>query len=161
MSLSWLQTLRSGSPYGAVGVVDTRPYITNPGYVDPPASVDYYFTARDAYRMAALHQSDVALNYSKPIGVKKAEVFVRATVVNVFNRLKVTNFTQASCSSTGCIAAGVQTNNNLTSLAAFNPFSETPVEGTNWKKSTTFGQPVSRYAYQTPRTLSFSLGFRF
>jgi hypothetical protein len=168
-SLSWLQIFRTGSPYGAVGVIDTRPYVTNPGYVDPPSSVEYYFTARDAYRMATLHETDLAFNYSKRVGVKNAEVFLRAMVVNVFNRQEVTNWAggaypgsgQAGCGTSGCINAGVQTNNSVTTLAAFNPFTETPVEGVHWRKSATFGQPVSRFAYQTPRTLNFSVGVRF
>ena len=40
-------------------------------------------------------------------------------------------------------------------------FTTTPVEGTNWQKAPTFGQPTSRYAYQTPRTFQFAVGFRF
>lgn len=29
------------------------------------------------------------------------------------------------------------------------------------RKGDTFGQPTSRFAYQTPRTLGFSIGVRF
>jgi hypothetical protein len=46
-------------------------------------------------------------------------------------------------------------------LAAFNPFTSTPVEGVNWKKGPSFGQPVSPNSYQSPREYNFSLGFRF
>jgi hypothetical protein len=169
LSLSWLQAFRTGTPYGAVGVVDTRPYVTNPGYVDPPASVDYYFTARDAYRMATLHQSDIALNYTRQIGIKKAEIFFRTMVVNVFNRDELTNFTggaypgsgQSGCGTSGCINATVQTNNSVSSLRAFNPFTDTPAEGVNWRKGSAFGTATSRFAYQTPRTFNLSLGVRF
>jgi hypothetical protein len=38
ISVSALEALESGTPYGAVGLVDTRPFVTNPGYVNPPAS---------------------------------------------------------------------------------------------------------------------------
>ena len=46
-------------------------------------------------------------------------------------------------------------------LAAFNPFTETPVEGVNWKKGPSYGQPTSPNSYQAPRDFSFSVGFRF
>ena len=60
--------------------------------MNPPSTVDYYFTARDAYRMASLHQSDVSLNYAKRLGIRKSEVFFRGTIINVFNRDELTNF---------------------------------------------------------------------
>ena len=31
-------------------------------------------------------------------------------------------------------------------LQAFNPFTDTPVEGTHWRKGPTFGQPANRFA---------------
>ena len=40
-------------------------------------------------------------------------------------------------------------------------FTETPVEGVNWAKRSTFGQPLNEADYQTPRTFRFSVGFRF
>ena len=169
VSVSWLQVFNTGSPYGAVGYVDTRPYVTNPGYVNPPSTVDYYFTARDEYRMASLHQSDVSLNYAKRLGIRKAEVFFRGTVINLFNRDELTNFAggalpgsgQTGCGTGGCINMTVQTNANSSTLARFNPFTDTPVEGVIWRKGATFGQATSRFAYQTPRTYQFSVGLRF
>jgi len=169
VSVSWLQVFNTGSPYGAVGFVDTRPYVTNPGYVNPPSTVDYYFAARDAFRMASLHQSDVALNYAKRLGIRKSEIFFRGTIINVFNRDELTNFAggalpgsgQTGCGTSGCINMTVQTNANSSSLARFNPFADTPVEGVNWRKGTTFGQATSRFAFQTPRTYQFSVGLRF
>ncbi len=37
LTLSVLEQAESGSPYGAVGQIDTTPYVTNPGYLTPPA----------------------------------------------------------------------------------------------------------------------------
>jgi hypothetical protein len=89
-------------------------------------------------------------------------------VVNLFNRKGLTNFwggvnsdLDIGCGTGGCISTAVLTNRNNNSIAPFNPFTTTPVEGVNWQKGPTFGQPTSRYAYQTPRTVSFSVGFRF
>lgn len=45
--------------------------------------------------------------------------------------------------------------------AAFNPFTETPVEGVHWRKGPEFGKPDGVRAYQIPRTYSFGAGFRF
>jgi hypothetical protein len=93
--------------------------------------------------------------------VRRAELFFRGTVFNVFNRDKVTNFFDGGCGTGGCIDTTIQTNSSLSSLTRFNPFTETPVEGTHWKKGDSFGQPTSRFAYQTPRTFGFSFGVRF
>jgi hypothetical protein len=170
LNMGVLQYFNTGTPYGANGPVDTRPFVTNPGYASPPAppAILYYFTPRDAFRMDNLWRTDLALNYAHRLGLKKAEVFVRGTMVNAFNRHGLTNYwggvnneLDLGCGTGGCISTTVQTNANLGSITRFNPFTETPVEGVNWRKAATFGQPTSRFAYQTPRTYQFSLGFRF
>jgi hypothetical protein len=86
LNLSALQYYSSGTPYGAVGTVDTRPFVPNPGYVTPPASVNYYFTARDAFHMDPLWRSDLALNYEHKLGVKQARVFFRGIVASTLAR---------------------------------------------------------------------------
>ncbi len=77
----------------------------------------------------------------------------------------MTNFTYGGINTT------IQTNRQVTTLPRFNPFTETPVQGVNWRKapntaaanlpSNGFGTPTSRFAFQTPRTYSFSFGVRF
>jgi hypothetical protein len=141
--------------------VDTRPFVTNPGYATPPGTLTYFFSERGAFQTADLWRTDLALNWSHRLGVRKAEVFFRGTVFNVFDRDELTNFFDTNCGTGGCISTTVQTNANLASLTRFNPFTETPVEGVHWRKGTTFGQPLSRFAYQTPRTYQFSVGVRF
>ena len=44
---------------------------------------------------------------------------------------------------------------------AFNPFTETPVEGVHWALDPNFGTATSRFGYQVPRTFRMSLGVRF
>jgi outer membrane receptor protein involved in Fe transport len=168
LNLGLLQFFNSGTPYGASGLIDTRPYVTNPGYQTPPATVTYWFTARDAFRMADLWRTDLAVNYAHKIGLKRGELFVRGVVVNLFNRQALTNYfggvnsdLDLGCGTGGCINTTVLTNNSSTALAPFNPFTTTPVEGVNWRKGDTFGRATSRYAYQTPRTYQISVGFRF
>jgi hypothetical protein len=159
--LSGLYYFNTGTPYGSAGNVNTRPYVTNPGYENPPATRTYYFEARDTYRMDNLHRVDLALNWSHRLGIKNAEVFFRGRVLNVFNRDALTNYTDVLCGTGGCINTTINTNNNVASLAAFNPFTQTPVQGVNWTKGSTFGTATNRGAYQTPRTYDFSVGFRF
>jgi hypothetical protein len=160
-NLGALQFFSSGTPYSAAGPVDTRPFVTNPGYATPPGTVTYFFSERGAFETADLWRTDLALNWSRRLGVRKAEVFFRGTVLNVFGRDELTNFFDVFCGTGGCIDNTVQTNANLASLTRFNPFTETPVEGVHWRKGPNFGQPLSRFAYQTPRTYQFSMGVRF
>jgi hypothetical protein len=143
----------TGQPYGSSGPVDTRPYVTNPGYQNPPATVTYFFQNRDAYRVDDRHQLDLSLSWRRRIGLKDAELFARAVLINAFNGDALVQAT--------LVNQTIQTNNNLSSLARFNPFTQTPVEGVHWQKGSTFGDATSRNAYQTPRTVTFSVGFRF
>ena len=78
-----------------------------------------------------------------------------------WQRNKLTNFFDNGCGTRGCITTTIQTNAQVTTLTRFNPFTDTPVEGTHWRKAPTFGQPLSRFAYQTPRPYLSSVGFRF
>ena len=46
-------------------------------------------------------------------------------------------------------------------FAAFNPFTTTPVRGTNWDLGPNFGKAANRFGYTTPRTFRMSFGVRF
>jgi hypothetical protein len=166
--LGGIYIYNSGAPYAVAGLVDTRPYVANPGYATPPASQTYWFQARDFYHVEDFHRVDLSLNWAHRIGIHKAEVFFRGRVLNVMNRDAFTNATggaertgEAGCGTGGCIDTTILTNRTDSTLARFNPFTDTPVEGVNWKKGTAFGNANSRYAYQYPRSFDFSVGFRF
>lgn len=159
-SIGVLQTFNSGTAYGASGPVDTRPYVSNPGYATPPASVTYFFTDRDAFETEDLWQTDLALNWSRRVGLRNTEVFFRGTILNLFGRRKITNVFN-TCGTGGCLNTTVLTASNSAALRPFDPFHETPVEGVHWVKSDAFGKPISRFAYQTPRTYQVSFGVRF
>jgi hypothetical protein len=47
------------------------------------------------------------------------------------------------------------------SYLTFNPFTTTPVRGVNWDVAPTFGTPLNRMAYTSPRALRVSFGVRF
>ncbi|HEX2643371.1 MAG TPA: TonB-dependent receptor [Thermoanaerobaculia bacterium] len=157
LSVGLLQSFTSGTPYGAVGAVDPRDTtgafgIANPGYVRPPSTVSYYFTDRDAFHTDDITSTDLTLNYSfswNALG-KDVEIFLQPEVLNVFNEQGVISVNQSVSDWT--------TNR---ALARFNPFTQTPVEGVNWRKGPNFGRPVNETDYQQPRTYRFSVGLRF
>src|SRR5262249_44108099 len=68
LSVSAVQTLTSGVPYGESGPIATQAYVPNPGYLTPPgntgsSAVTYFFSARDAFRTAGEKRTDLAVNY--------------------------------------------------------------------------------------------------
>ncbi len=165
LSLSGTHAISSGLPYGAAGLVSVAS-VTNPGYANPATSAAYFFTNRDAFRTAVVNRTDFSANYAyRFTGAGSAELFFQVQVWNVFNRQDVFD--------TNAISLTTQTRAGGTSdLVAFNPFTETPVEGVHWRTAPRitradgtftpgFGDPRNRFAYQTPRTLRLSMGVRF
>lgn len=151
-----VQQVESGTPYGAVGTIAIRPYVTDPGYAVSPGNQTYYFTARDAFRTEAMKRTDLSVRLSRRLGnVRAPEVFAQFQLLNVFNQFDLINITDDYVNTTVLTAA------NDASLTRFNPFTETPVEGVHWRKGSRFGEAVSERAYTTPRTFRFSVGVRF
>jgi hypothetical protein len=154
MTLSAVEQIESGTPYGAVGAVDSSRYVSDLGYATPPVPVNYYFTARDAFRTDTMKRTDLAFTYARRLGAGRApEVFANLQLLNVFNQFQVFDAEY--------INGTVLTRWDTSTYARFNPFTTTPVEGVNWAKGDQFGQAISRLAYTTPRTFRFSVGVRF
>lgn len=145
VALGFMQRFDSGGPLDYSISVDTRPYVTNPGYLVPPSSVTHYISGRGEYRFDGAWRTDLSLSWNRKI-VRRTEVFLRAVVNNVFNNHALTSFNSTMVT---------------TGLAPFNPFTETPAEGVNYAKGPAFGQASSPSSYQSPRDFSFSVGFRF
>ena len=174
LTLSFLQLLESGVPYGAVNSsgVDPRPYVGNPGYLIPPPGTvtTYYFSARDAYRTEAQIRTDFAANYARRI-VGNVELFGQIQVINLFNQSQLctcggTAFGTGSAGNAGGvnvqrIDTTVLTPVTTATLQPFNPFTTTPVQGVNWNLGPNFGRAISRFAYTTPQSLRVSFGVRF
>lgn len=148
-NLGFMQRYDSGLPYDLSTSVDSRPYVTNPGYLTPPATVVYYVSERGAYRFDGAWRTDLSLSWNHKVR-GTAEVFLRGVMNNVFNNQALTSFNTTVISRTGDAT-----------LAAFNPFTTAPMEGVNWKKGPSFGQAVSPNSYQSPRDYYVSVGFRF
>jgi outer membrane receptor protein involved in Fe transport len=166
LNFGLIQSIDSGQPYGAIGTVKTGAYVKNPGYLTPPTSVNYYFTARDAYRTPDVWQTDLSLTYSYKIK-GAVELYVIPRIYNIINAQQV-NYLPA-------VNTTVNTATNSSTFAAFNPFTTAaPIEcpqgaaaatckamGANYQKSSLFGQPTGAIAYQTARTFQLSVGVRF
>ncbi len=164
VSVGLLQSFFSGLPYQAVATINPRPFVTNPGYVIPPASVNYYFSKRGAFTTDNVFRTDVSFNYSIKLG--PVEAFVRPEIINVFNGQHI-DTTSVQFDST------VLTSNNAGRCSqagaggtpgpcqAFNPFTQTPVEHVNWEKGPNFGKATGPNAYQLPRTYRIGIGLRF
>jgi hypothetical protein len=147
-----MQRADSGQPYSADGTVDTRPYVVNPGYLTPPASVSYYFGGRGIFTTDAVFATDLSVNYYLPVSLAaKSELFVRFVVDNMFNGSAQTSAGQAQ----------ILTNRLDSTLARFNPFTETPVEGVHYRFASDYGTALSAGDYQLPRSFYVAAGFRF
>ncbi len=148
LAVSVRELYNSGFPYSAVGPVGTRAYVTNPGYVTPPTSVNYFFSDRGAFKTDDISSTALGFNYSLYFG--NFEVFGQLDVQNVFNEDGAIGVNTA-----------VLTSRTDPTLLPFNPFTDTPVEGVHWRKGPNFGQPTSFANIQPPRTYLASLGLRF
>ena len=165
LNLSVMQNYDSGLPYSAVGTVDMEPYfdeyLAGTSYIAAPAGRGYYFSDRGEFRLSDVTSTDLAVNYNFPI--RNVQIFATAEMLNVFNRAAVT-----------AVNTSVSSAWTSSRFAAFDPFTETPVEcpqgtaaaecqamGAHWQKGASFGAPSSATAFQTPRMWRFQVGFRF
>jgi hypothetical protein len=150
LNVAAVQSVDTGVPYGAVGLVDSGRYVEGaPAYITPPTSVNYYFTARDAFRTDTIYRTDLALTLTTRIA-GTFEVFVQPQVLNVLNRHGLVG-----------VSTAVRTAVNASGYERFNPFTTTPVRGTNWDYSSTFGKARNNLDYQLPRTFTIAAGLRF
>jgi hypothetical protein len=155
--VSLLQRFGSGRPFlgntlNTMGQVATRAFVDLAalGYRNSPPRVDYWFYDRDKFLTDDIYSTDIAINYAfawKLFG-QSMEVFVQPEVLNVFNE-----------DSALFLNSTIQ--DSRQGLPGFNPFTETPIEGTHFRKGPLFGTPQQEADLQQPRTFRFSVGFRF
>ena len=164
VTLGVLQQVESGTPYGAASDIflfdqEGNPYVDNPGYVNPPVTNVYYFTAPDEFRTDAMYRTDLSLNYQHQFGsaARGVAVFAQFHVLNLFNQFQAYNISGNDIDTTVLTAV----NDTGLGLVPFNPFTETPVRGVNYELGENFGKPTDADAYTLPRTLRFSVGLKF
>jgi hypothetical protein len=160
-NISLLEAFDSGTATSVDGVIDSRPYVTNPGYLTLPATVTYYFGGRGTLKHDNLTHTDLAINYKLKI-FGNVEFFVQPEIINIFNEQGVTAFNEEVLTNVDCPGGASQgAACPAGGLKAFNPFTETPVEGVNYIKGPGFGKPESESDFQQPRTYRLSVGIRF
>jgi hypothetical protein len=160
-NISVLENFDSGTPFSVVGSVDSRPFVTNPGYLTPPASVSYFFGGRGSLRTDTITRTDLAINYKLRL-VRGIDLFIQPEIINLFNEHGAESFNQEVLTAVDCTGTSSQaTGCPSGGLKAFNPFTETPVEGVHFIKGPGFGKPDSESDYQLPRTFRFSVGLKF
>jgi outer membrane receptor for ferrienterochelin and colicin len=167
LSASVLQAYLSGHPYDVAGTITlTNPatgtnYVTNPGYLTPPTTVGYFFSKRGALTTPNVYRTDVSFNYDFSIG--GVDLFLKPEVINVFNHDKIdttdVRYFNTSVLTAANSAACPQSPTGR--CLAFNPFTETPVEGVHYVKGPNFGKAINALGFQQPRTYRFAVGLRF
>ncbi|HEV8660607.1 MAG TPA: TonB-dependent receptor [Thermoanaerobaculia bacterium] len=160
-NISLLQSFDSGTATSLDGSIDSRPYVTNPGYLTPPSTVTYYFGGRGNLKTDNITHTDLAINYKVKV-FGNVEFFVQPEIINIFNEQGAVAFNEEVLTNVDCPGGSSQgTACPAGGLKAFNPFTETPVEGVHYMRGPGFGKPESENDFQTPRTYRVSLGVRF
>jgi hypothetical protein len=177
-NLSLLGRFDSGTPYSYLGLIDVHRRGTaggnnacpqcpaNPGYQFTPTGNSYFFSDRGQFRWDDVLALDVGLNYSLPIG--PVQLFIQGEVRNVTNEQAQTggDTTILTARNAACTQTAAGPNPGARCLA-FNPFTETPVEGVHWRTGPNFGNPTTATtffqggSFQLPRTYLVSGGIRF
>jgi outer membrane receptor for ferrienterochelin and colicin len=169
LNVSVLERFDSGRPYSSILTItaagDPAAGSLAGKYVTPPTTVSYYIGDRGRFRFDDITRTDLAVNYRLPLF--GTELFIEAEVLNAFNEqaqlaAQTAMFTSRNTTATTANACKDASGAAMRCLA-FNPFTTTPVEGTNYAYQPTFGTPApgDKLAFQLARTFQFSFGFRF
>jgi hypothetical protein len=156
--MAMVQTFDSGLPYYMSGTIDlTAAGYNKFGYATPPSTATYYFNDGASKRWDDALSTDLALNYSVPVA-GRASLFFKGELRNLFNRTAQINGDSTVLTSRNrtCLQAADPT----LRCAAFNPMTETPVEGVNYIRGPRFEQ-ARPGDYQLPRTYLVSVGVRY
>lgn len=157
-SFSLLQTFDSGKAYSAVAEIDATGRAApfpgmpeNPGYaLNQAPATPYFFSKRGGFRTGDVWSTDLSLGWELAGHVSP---LVRIEVFNLLNRAAVV--------SPGREVLTRQSAGATSGLGAFNPFTETPVEGVHYVRTTSFGKPTGPDSYQPSRRFEVSVGVRF
>jgi len=156
-SIGVLEQVQSGTPYGAVGTIHTQPFVADLGYLAPPTTVNYFFTARDAFHTETMIRTDLSVNYTHRLpGSGRGQFFANFHILNLFNQFALFDLSGNAINTSVLTEA-----DNARRFQIFNPFTTTPVQGTHWDYGDQFGDAIAADAYTVPRTFRFSVGIRF
>jgi hypothetical protein len=167
-AISLLQHFDSGTRTSVDGSIDTRDYVTNPGYIEGnlPSTVSYFFGGRGNLKTDDITRTDMSINYNVRL-FKTVEIFIQPEILNLFNERGVVSYDEEVLTSEDNPTGQVI-------YQPFNPFTEEPIEcpqgapaaecqqlGAHFQRGVNFGKPNSEGDYQTPRTFRVSVGIRF
>ena len=167
-AISLLQHFDSGTRTSVDGSIDTRPFVTNPGYItgNLPATVSYFFGGRGNLKTEDITRTDFALNYNVRI-FKTLELFIQPEILNLWNERGVLSYDEE-------VLTFEDNPTGQVIYQRFNPFTEEPIEcpqgapaaecqrlGAHFQRGVNFGKPDSEGDYQLPRTFRVSVGIRF
>lgn len=158
LSAFLIQRFESGLPYSAVANIDPtggsgtyQGMPLNPGYALNQAHMgQYFFSKRGAFRTDDIFSTDLAVNYE--IRYRSFRLIFKGDVLNLFDNAAVVS--PDTLVTTGFSGDG-------SGLQRFNPFTQRPVEGVNYRRGPNFGKATGPESYQTPRTFQLSFGARF
>jgi len=172
LNVSLLQNYDSATPFSVVANISTLDANGNnwsgvpaARYAQDPTSTTYFFSDRGALRWDNVTSTDLALNYTLPIW--QVQFYAQGEVINIFDEDAQVggNTTVLTALNSTCIQ---NTGANVGARCArFNPLTEKPVEGINYRLGSTFGKPTAattpstQGSFQLPRTYRVSLGLRF
>ena len=150
-NFSVLQRFDSGTPYSAFGNIwvaqgafcaqcpsDAETQYFN---ISQFSQGTYYFSERGEFKTDDIQATDLAVNYSLPIG--GVQLFAQGELINAFNRQGVVNVNTTVRTATSGACVQTVGDNAGDPCAAFNPFTETPIEGVHWQKGPSFGEPIT------------------
>jgi hypothetical protein len=161
-NVSLLERFHSGLPYPRPAAIDIRQSATLPdGIANPATSL-----RRRASGTTSVSAASTAPTRSRRrlwpelrVAVVPRRELLRAD--GHHQRLNEQGIEYPATARGNVIDQTVFVRRTRATLTAFNPFTTTPVEGTHFAKSATFGQPTNREAYQDPREYRLSIGVRF
>jgi hypothetical protein len=149
-----IQEFNSGSPYGAVGLIDVRPFVANPGFANPPAAVPYAFTARDAFRGKPLSRTDLAVSWVRRMpGTVFGQMFVQVHALNLFDK------TRPIDAASGAVVRTAFSDPDR--FVPFDPAAGGAVRGVHWDFDPRWQDAQSAAATTLPRAFRLSFGVRF
>jgi hypothetical protein len=173
LNLGAIERYDSGSPYSAAATILTAPEgIGNPGYATPPTTTTYFFSDRGAFRTDALRATDLSATFSFP-AVRGFELYATGYLFNAFNNHAIVNVTSGAntviqtgvrtsrTAGSGLVAVNPLTNNNPIECPQGQSAAQCAALGANFQLVSNFGAPLSKAAFQNPRSYQAAVGLRF
>ncbi|HEY7574401.1 MAG TPA: TonB-dependent receptor [Thermoanaerobaculia bacterium] len=162
-NMGLIQRVDSGRPYSAIASIDATGRTAGTAYTGLPANPgytlsqigtthNYFISERGEFRTGDVWNTDLAITYTTPALFGVLEFFVQGQVRNLFDNSEAI-FTDATVIT--------RRTSSTSGLAPWNPFTETPVEGTHYRLGPNFGKPTAVTHYQRPQEFLFSAGLRF